>query len=59
MQVNDEIRAGVLAGATVAELRVLAERHGLVSLRSAGWAKACAGVTTIDEVLRVTRDERL
>ena len=59
MQVNDEIRAGVLAGATVAALRALAERHGLVSLRSAGWAKACAGITTIEEVLRVTRDERL
>jgi type II secretory ATPase GspE/PulE/Tfp pilus assembly ATPase PilB-like protein len=43
----------------VAELRALAERNGLVSLRSAGWAKACAGVTTIDEVLRVTRDELL
>ncbi|HEX2217458.1 MAG TPA: GspE/PulE family protein [Gemmatimonadales bacterium] len=59
MHLNDELRARVLAGAPVAELRALAERHGLVSLRSAGWAKACAGVTTIDEVLRVTRDELL
>ena len=59
MHLNDEVRARVLAAAPVAELRALAERNGLVSLRSAGWAKACAGVTTIDEVLRVTRDELL
>jgi general secretion pathway protein E len=59
MHLNDEIRARVLGAAPVAEVRALAERHGLVSLRSAGWAKACAGVTTIDEVLRVTRDELL
>ena len=59
MQVNDEIRARVLAGAPVAELRTLAQQQGMVSLRAAGWAKACAGVTTVDEVLRVTRDELL
>jgi general secretion pathway protein E len=59
MQVNDEIRARVLAGSPVAELRALAQQQGLVSLRAAGWAKACAGVTTVDEVLRVTRDELL
>jgi type IV pilus assembly protein PilB len=59
MHLDDEIRARVPSGAPAAELRALAERHGLVSLRSAGWAKACAGVTTIDEVLRVTRDELL
>jgi general secretion pathway protein E len=59
MHLNDEVRGRVLAAAPVAELRALAERNGLVSLRSAGWAKACAGVTTIDEVLRVTRDELL
>ena len=59
MQVNDEIRARVLAGSSVAELRALAQQQGMVSLRTAGWAKACAGVTTVDEVLRVTRDELL
>jgi type II secretion system protein E len=59
MHLNDEIRGRVLGAAPVAELRSLAERHGLMPLRLAGWARACAGVTTVDEVLRVTRDELL
>jgi general secretion pathway protein E len=59
MHLSDEIRGKVVSGVTVAELRALAQQHGLVSLRAAGWAKACAGITTVDEVLRVTRDELL
>jgi type II secretory ATPase GspE/PulE/Tfp pilus assembly ATPase PilB-like protein len=59
MQINDELRSRVLAAASVVELRTLAEQQGLVPLRAAGWAKACMGETTIEEVLRVTRDELL
>lgn len=59
MQPTDVMRARILSGGAVAELRGLAEANGLVPLRSAGWAKACAGITTIEEVLRVTRDELL
>jgi general secretion pathway protein E len=59
MQLNDEMRSKVLSNAPVAELRALAATGGLVPLRGAGWAKACAGVTSIEEVLRVTRDELL
>jgi type II secretory ATPase GspE/PulE/Tfp pilus assembly ATPase PilB-like protein len=59
MQLTDELRGRIVARAPLAELRALAERDGLVSLRAAGWAKACAGITSVDEVLRVTRDELL
>jgi len=33
--------------------------NGMAPLRASGWAKACAGTTTVEEVLRVTRDEAL
>jgi general secretion pathway protein E len=59
MPVSDEMRSLILRGAPIAELRALAEAKGLVSLRAAGWAKASAGLTTIEEVLRVTQDELL
>jgi general secretion pathway protein E len=57
MQLTDNLRGRILSGASVAEIRALAEADGLVSLRAAGWAKVCAGATTIDEVIRVTRDD--
>jgi type II secretory ATPase GspE/PulE/Tfp pilus assembly ATPase PilB-like protein len=57
MLLTDDMRSRILAGAPIAEIRALATGSGLVSLRASGWAKACAGTTTIDEVLRVTRDE--
>jgi general secretion pathway protein E len=57
MLLTDDLRARILAGVPIAEIRAVAMANGLVPLRAAGWAKACAGVTTIEEVLRVTRDE--
>lgn len=57
MVLNEEIRSRIVAGAPLAEIRSLAQAAGMVPLRTAGWAKACAGVTSLAEVLRVTREE--
>ena len=57
MILTEEIRSRIVAGAPLAEIRALAHASGMVPLRTAGWAKACAGVTTLAEVLRVTREE--
>ena len=38
-------------------IRSLAQSQGVRLLREDGWQKACAGVTTVAEVLRVTREE--
>ena len=57
MSLSDTLRAKIVDRAPLAELRAIAAAQGLESLRSAGWAKACAGITTLEEVLRVTRDE--
>ena len=59
MQLSEALRARVVKNAPLAEIRALAHAQGMAPLRAAGWAKACAGVTTLEEVLRVTRDEVL
>lgn len=57
MPMTAELREAVVRQAPLAELRALGSAHGTSSLRAAGWAKACAGITTLEEVLRSTRDE--
>jgi general secretion pathway protein E len=59
MPMSDELRERVLKRTPLAEIRTLAQAQGMESLRAAGWAKACVGTTTLEEVLRVTRDEAL
>ncbi|KHK99177.1 type II secretion system protein E [Microbacterium mangrovi] len=54
MTVTDEIEQRLVARATGTELRELALAQGMVSLRDDGWAKAAQGLTTIEEILRVS-----
>jgi general secretion pathway protein E len=57
MPMTPALREAVVRRAPLSELRALAGVAGTASLRAAGWAKACAGLTTAEEVLRATRDE--
>jgi type II secretory ATPase GspE/PulE/Tfp pilus assembly ATPase PilB-like protein len=57
MMMSDAVRQLVVARAPLDEIRERAQAEGMVSLRSAGWEKACAGLTTVEELLRVTSDE--
>jgi general secretion pathway protein E len=60
LRMSDEIRELVLKRCDVGEIARLAARQGMVTMRDDGLAKAVAGKTTIEEVLRVTpaaRDE--
>jgi general secretion pathway protein E len=59
MIVSDEIRSLIVAGAPLDDIRALARAQGMVALRENGWAKVRAGVTTIDELLRVTSEDEL
>ncbi|MEJ5367942.1 MAG: type II secretion system ATPase GspE [Bryobacteraceae bacterium] len=56
MEMNDEIRKLVMAGADAAVLTEAARRNGMRSLREDGWLKVAQGVTTAEEVLRVTQE---
>ena len=52
--VTDEIEHAIAREAPVAEQRELARAAGMVTLRQDGWVKVQAGITTVEEVLRVT-----
>ncbi len=52
----DDARDAITRGANRMQLRSIAGEHGFVPLRVDGWAKAEAGLTTIEEVLRVVQD---
>jgi len=58
MLISEEIRSLVLARAPSTELRRQAATEGMKCLREDGWRLVQSGKTTIEEVLRVTKDER-
>jgi general secretion pathway protein E len=53
--VSDDIKDAIARRAGRAELRTLAEAAGMITLRADGWRKIEAGLTTIDEVMRVVQ----
>ena len=53
---NDDLRRAIMRHAGIGELEQLARQHGMRTMYEDGIAKALAGVTTIEEVLRVTED---
>jgi general secretion pathway protein E/type IV pilus assembly protein PilB len=58
MLVTADIRAMILERASAGEIRRVAAAQGMESLREDGWRLLLAGRTTLEEVLRVTKDER-
>jgi len=58
MLVSEGVRALILERGSAGEIRKLAMEEGMRSLREDGWRHVIAGRTTIEEVLRVTKDER-
>jgi type IV pilus assembly protein PilB len=54
MKFSDPLKELVLQGSSSAELKAAAIKHGMISLRMSGILKVMAGVTTPEEVLRVT-----
>jgi type IV pilus assembly protein PilB len=51
---DDDIRDMVTRNPAVTELRRYAREHGMVTLREDGLVKASHGLTTVEEVMRVT-----
>ena len=58
MPITEDIRALILVRASAGEIRKKAMEHGMSILRDDGWRHVLEGRTTIEEVLRVTKDER-
>jgi type II secretory ATPase GspE/PulE/Tfp pilus assembly ATPase PilB-like protein len=58
LEINDAIRELILQCDTASNIKSVAISNGMTSLRSDGIKKAKAGLTTMDEVVRVSgRDE--
>ena len=54
---TDTIRALVMRHAIATELKAQAMKEGMVTMYEDGMRKALGGVTTFEEVLRVTRED--
>ena len=54
---TDEIRSVALKQASTSEIRRLAVQMGMKGLREDGWRKVAAGLTTVDEVIRLTQED--
>ena len=52
--VNEDIKQQLVKTPNASALRDLAEAGGMLTLRRDGWRKVQAGLTTVEEVLRVT-----
>jgi type IV pilus assembly protein PilB len=57
MRLTDNLREMVLQGASTAEIKAAAIKGGLATLRMSGNLKIMAGVTTPEEVMRVTMSD--
>ena len=58
MTVGDEIKELILEGASAVELKRAAKNTGMKTLREAGVHKLREGVTTVDELMRVTATDQ-
>ena len=57
VMITDEIRLNVLKNADSNTIKRVAKDEGMISLRDDGIRKVVAGVTTIEEVVRVTHED--
>ncbi len=54
LEMNDELRDSISGNPSLTDLRRLARRQGVRSLKDDGLAKVAAGMTTVDEIMRAT-----
>ena len=57
MTISDNLRSLVMRHSTSGDLRSAAIMEGMETMFENGLRKALAGTTTIEEVLRVTRED--
>lgn len=56
MDVTEEIQRLIVARATTSEIQKVAVQQGMITMRQDGYLKALQGITTLEEVNRVTAD---
>ncbi len=56
MEIDDEVRAALMKNSDAGEIKKIAIKNGMTLMVEDGFRKAAAGVTTIEEVLRVIHE---
>jgi general secretion pathway protein E len=56
MELNDDMRRRIMNNEDAGALTQAARRNGMRTLREDGWQKIGQGLTTVDEVMRVTQE---
>jgi general secretion pathway protein E len=56
MELNEELRSAIMRNEDASKITAIARKHGMRNLREDGWMKVRRGVTTADEVVRVTQE---
>lgn len=54
MLLDEEIQEAILNGASTSDLRELGRKQGMKTVRESGLQKILEGITTFEEVVRVT-----
>ena len=57
LQLSDALRQMVIERRSAADIKAHALAHGMHTLRMDGWRKVLAGMTTLEEVIRVTSED--
>jgi type II secretory ATPase GspE/PulE/Tfp pilus assembly ATPase PilB-like protein len=56
MPVTEKIQGAILARTSAGEIRKIALEQGMKTLRGDGWRLVLEGATTIEEVMRATKE---
>ena len=59
LSADDELRQQIVQHKSATEMLVAARKKGMRLMRDDGWAKCKKGMTTVEEILRVTKTEGL
>lgn len=54
--VTEDIESAIIGRQSSSEIREIALTHGMKTLREDGWAKVFSGMTSVEEIIRVTED---
>ncbi len=56
MELNEELRGSIMRNEDASKITAIGRRQGMRNLREDGWLKIRRGITTTEEVMRVTQE---
>ena len=57
LMITDQLRGMIVERRSATDLQVVARKDGLKLMREDGWSKVLAGMTTVEEIVRVTKTD--